>query len=44
MNYDTYQDASDELALELYQEEMDEMDELYDEQVAEAAWQALEAQ
>lgn len=43
MNYDTYQEASDELALELYQEEQDEMDMLYDERVAEAAWQTLEA-
>jgi hypothetical protein len=43
MNYDTYQDASDELALELYQEEQAKMDELYDERVAEAAWQSLEA-
>lgn len=44
MNYDDYQDASDEQAIELYTEEQDIMDELYDERLAELSWQLLEAE
>lgn len=44
MNYDDYQELSDEQAVEVYQEEQYEMNIDSDERLAEIAWQLFESQ